>query len=197
MARHLEFPAGMRNRDFATISSILFLAWACSPISPSVHKSTLRPSIPPMEPPKVESTDPRPSAQRSPIEARWIRTERGLNQELNDLGTGLVIKLSSSALEKLKTEGRLSVALPTEAEVDPPESVRVLLRVDMKSADLEKTLTQEPWSFEWDESQERTLVLRSTRAVTTTDSPQISESLVSVQIVLREWVDDEAFTSSP
>jgi hypothetical protein len=191
----LEIDTGMKNREFSVIAGLLLIAWACSPISPSVHKSTLRPGVNVLTPPDAQDIPTPQSLKQGPIEARWIHSDKSLDTELEDLGAGIVVKLSSQAVDKLRNEGKVSISLPSEAEDVPSETVRVLLRVNMNGSELEKALARGNWSFDWAENKERTLLIRSGQTNPSHELGLVESSLMSVHVILREEGDEE-FTSS-
>ncbi|NDD92113.1 hypothetical protein EBZ37_08515, partial [bacterium] len=71
----LGMPRCMKfSRQTALATICLLSIGGCTPISPSVHKSSLRPNEPAQPTPKSEA--PTGSV---PIEVRWINSEENLN----------------------------------------------------------------------------------------------------------------------
>ncbi len=152
----------------------------CTPISPSVHKSTLRPGVGTQIAPKQEES-PEPTV----IEARWIHSEEDLNTALDVHSTAMVVRLSSQYLERLRTEGIAAIDLPGESPHRPADRARILLRVDMESEELERALAEETWSFSWDPARPNTLEIRSFYGKKPGESPALPDALVSVHVVLQ------------
>ncbi|MBU6375728.1 MAG: hypothetical protein KGQ59_07020 [Bdellovibrionales bacterium] len=176
-----------RQKTLATLC--LITLGGCTPISPSVHKSSLRPGEPSQTPPKVEAP-----AGSVPIEVRWINSEENLNAALSGSTSSMVIRLPSSSLERLRTEGVLSVDLPSDMHPKTLEKARILLRVQLPSEELERALALETWSFEWEQSTPSSLEIRSSYAKKSGEATLLPDSLVSVHVVLQ---DDPGATSSP
>jgi hypothetical protein len=183
MARRLDYCATMKFRLYSGALSALLLVGACTPISPSVHKSTLKPSTPLEQPPKQDQDTEVFSSV--PIEARWLLSEQSLNAALEAQPTALVVRLSSISLEKLKTDGVVSLELPVELAGKPLQKARILLRTQLDAPDLEQALSDETWSFEWDSTHSNTLEIRSFYGKKANETLILPEALVSVHVVLQ------------
>jgi hypothetical protein len=170
----------MKLRTFSGALVGLIAVGACTPISPSVHKSTLRPAPSAQIAPKQEDA-PEPTI----IEARWVHSEEDLNSALDVHSTAMVVRLSSQYLERLRTEGVAAIELPSEAPRRATDRARILLRVDLDSDELERALAEETWSFSWDPARPNTLEIRSFYGKKPGESPALPEALVSVHVVLQ------------
>jgi hypothetical protein len=171
----------MKFRHLAGAFSGILVAWACTPISPSVHKSTLRPGPAVQVLPKQEEV-PESTPQ---IEARWVHSEEELNSALDLYASAMVVRFNSDLLEKLKSEGVASIELPRGSDQKPLERARVFLRVDLDSEDLERALAEEAWSFSWDPARPNQLEIRSFYGKKSGESLALPEALISVHVVLQ------------
>jgi hypothetical protein len=171
----------MKFRHLACAFSGVLIAWACTPISPSVHKSTLRPGPSVQILPKQEDA----SEPAAIIEARWIHSEDELNRALDRHSSAMVVRLSSELLEDLKSDGVASIELPKGADQKPLERARVFLRVDMESEDLERALADEAWSFSWNPARPNALEIRSFYGKKSGALLALPEALISVHVVLQ------------
>ncbi len=156
--------------------------WACSPISPSVHKSTLRPEIPSSPPAARESAD---DSKPVPIEPRWLSSEQALNSALDGNTDSLVVRLSSLSLDRIRKDGEIEIELPSELSGAHLSKARIFLRALMDPETLEEVLTQESWSFHWDEKNPRVLKIQSSGDQTRPSDPALPDALVSIHIVLQ------------
>lgn len=171
----------MKFRLVAGAFSGVLIAWACSPISPSVHKSTLRPGPAVQLLPKQEQ----PPESTAPIEARWVHSEEELNTALDLYSSAMVVRFNSELLAKLKSDGVVSIELPQGSDQKPLDRARVFLRVEMQSEDLEKALGEEAWSFSWDPARPNALEIRSFYGKKSGESLALPEALISVHVVLQ------------
>jgi len=170
----------MKFRPFARALPAIALVLACTPISPSVHKSTLRPGA--SLAPKADA----PAAEAEiPIEARWIRGEKRLNSALDAAEGSVILRLSSFALDRLKAEGRASVEIPAGLSGGQISGVRVLMRVELPQESLERALSEESWTFAWDVKHPKTLEIRADSALESSASSVLGDAVVSVHVVLQ------------
>lgn len=172
----------MKVRKFSVYVPGVFLLWSCSPISPSVHKSTISPD------PVPHSADKTPNTSdilldAAVIEPRWLNLEKNLNTALEAASSNLVLRLSSSSLERLKSEGSVEVDVPAEAKNLHSEKTRILLRVQLESEELERALSEETWKFQWIEGSSRALKIQVTPGKKEQGAPLLPEALVSIHLV--------------
>lgn len=156
--------------------------WACSPISPSVHKSTLRPDIPSSPPAAREALE---DSKPVPIEPRWLSSEQGLNSALEGNTDSLVVRLSSLSIDRIRKDGEIEIELPSELSGAHLSKARILLRALMEPEGLEEALAQESWSFHWDDRNPRVLRIQSSSEQTRIPDPTLPDALVSIHIVLQ------------
>jgi hypothetical protein len=183
--------------SFRTLISYALLASACTPIAPSVHKSVLRPGdseriLPGSSPSPSAAQRLTPSAgsrtnlddQKLLIEARWITEDEALSREIDLTNKAQLIRLSSEQSSRLKAESLFSVNLPEEFANKKLARIRLLVRVQMSSERLEKSLSEESWDFAVSSksSEDSSRVLQISHA----DNSAIAESLVSVHILFEE-----------
>jgi hypothetical protein len=179
-------------------SGFLLLAGAtgaCTPIAPSIHKSVLKSGdsqrvLPaPSTSPRGDSPSQRlnSDSRESQIEVRWVRDDDSLSKELESEVDFSPRKATKDELSLLRKEGGLRIELNVgesdSKEVDLKEgnksrAVRVVLRVQLSEERLQALLEEESWSFAWEDSSRKTLVLS-----TGSSKSAIGDALVSIHLI--------------